>query len=83
LASSSIGGFKFKSGVLGGFCREYERREIGKRKTVGHVEKLLERLNFEKLLCLKQRKRAALVAKFERSPKNFIFVYSYLKIAIF
>ena len=80
LVSSSIGGFKFKSGVFGGFWRERERCARGKRKAVGHVENLLKCLNFEKILCLKQRKRAALVAKFERSLVNFKFVCSHLKI---
>ena len=83
MTSSSIGGFKFKWGVSGGFLRERERCARGKRKVVGNVENLLKRLNFEKLLCLKQRKRAALVTKFERSPTNFIFVCSHLKIAVF
>ena len=55
----------------------------GERKGRGTVNKLLERLNFEKLLCLKQRKRATLVAKFERSPVNFKFVCSQLKIAVY
>ena len=71
MASGSIGGFKFKSGVSGGFLRECERCARGKRKVVGNVENLLKRLNFEKLLCLKQRKRAALGWDFERSPANF------------
>ena len=57
------------------------REERGKR--LKNVEKTLERLNFEKILCLKQRKRAALVAKFERSPVNFKFVCPHLKIAVF
>ena len=83
LASNSIGGFKFKSGVSVGVFRECERCTRGKRKAVGHVENLLECLDFEKLLCLKQRKRAALVAKFERSPVNFKFVCSHLKIAVY
>ena len=37
LACSSIGGFKFKSGVLGGFCRECERCARGKIKAVENV----------------------------------------------
>ena len=82
MASGSIGGFKFKWGVSGGFLRERERCARGKRKVVENVENLLKRLNFEKLLCLKQRKRAALVAKFERSPVNFKFVCPHLKIAV-
>ena len=36
-----------------------------------------------RLYCTKQRKRAALVAKFERSPVNFKFVCPHLKIAVF
>ena len=52
-------------------------------KAVGHVENLLKRLNFEKILCLKQRKNAALVAKFERSPVNFNFVSSHPKKVFF
>ena len=63
--------------------RERERCARGKRKVVGNVENLLKRLNFEKLLCLKQRKMATLVEKIERSPVNIKVVYSYLKIAIF
>jgi hypothetical protein len=55
----------------------------GKRKSVGQVENLLKRLNFEKLLCLKQRKRAAIVAKIERSPVNFKIVCPYLEIVFF
>ena len=51
-------------------------------KAGGNVENLLKRLNFEKLLCLKQRKRAAFDEKFERSPVNFKFVCSHLKIAV-
>ena len=66
-----MGGFKFKWGVSGGFLRERERCARGKRKAAGYIENLLERLNFEKLLCLKQRKRATLVAKFECSPVNY------------
>ena len=50
---------------------------------VRRVENLLKRLDFEKLLCLKQRKNAALVAKFERSPANFKFVSSHPKIVFF
>ena len=50
---------------------------------IGHIENLLKRLNFEKTLCLKQRKKAALVAKFERSPANFKFVSSHPKIVFF
>ena len=82
MASGSIGGFKFKSGALGVFYVNAKgvREERGKR--LKNVEKTLERLNFEKILCLRQRKRAALVAKFERSPVNFKFVYSYLKTAV-
>ena len=56
------GDFKFKSGVLIGFSCECVMCARGTRKSVGQVENLLKRLNFEKLLCLKQRKRAALVA---------------------
>ena len=52
-------------------------------KAGGYVENLLIRLNFEKLLCLKQRKMATLVEKFERSPVNFKFVCSHLKIAVY
>ena len=63
--------------------RERERCARGKRKAVGHVENLLKRLNFEKSLCLKQRKRATLVEKFERSPVNFKIVCPYLEIVFF
>ena len=70
-------------GVLRGFYRKRERCARGKRKSVENVENLLKRLNFEKSLCLKQRKRAALVAKFERSPVNFKFVSSHPKIVFF
>ena len=76
LAFVDIGGCKFKSGVLRGFSCECVMCARGKRKAVENVENLLERLNFEKLLCLKQRKRAALVAKIERSPVNLkLFVH--------
>ena len=83
MTSGSIGGFKFKSGALGGFYVNAKgvREERGKRLKT--LKKTLERLNFEKLQCLKQRKRAAFVAKFERSPVNFKFVCSHLKIAVF
>ena len=55
----------------------------GREKRLDTLKIFLEHLNFEKLLCLKQRKRAALVAKFERSPVNFKFVCSHLKIAVY
>ena len=63
--------------------RERERCARGKRKAVDNIDNLLKRLDFEKLLCLKQRKRAALVAKFERSPVKFKFVSSHPKIVFF
>ena len=57
-------------------CEREEKRSRKRRKSFGTLE-------FEKSLCLKQRKRAALVEKIERSPVNFKFVSSHPKIVFF